>query len=133
MSAATFTMLAGLLAATALGGCRGVPKPGAGYALLTPQQLRDSLAAHRPLVIVDVREPWEFAGGHIPGARLMPYGDAKRRALQELKKDDAIVFVCHTGPMGDELAQLLVTNGYPHVANLVGGMGAWTGPTVSGG
>jgi hypothetical protein len=46
--------------------------------------------------------------------------------LKELKKGDHIVFVCHTNPPGHERARLLV-------ANLDGGMGGWTGPTVSGG
>src|SRR5260370_6462713 len=50
----------------------------------------------------------EFAARHLPGARLIPYEQAAGRVLKELKKGDHIVFVCHTGPMGDELARLLV-------------------------
>jgi rhodanese-related sulfurtransferase len=102
------------------------------YAMLTPAQLQQQLAAHDSLVIVDVREPVEFAAHHIPGARLMPYQAARGRVLQELKPQDHVVFVCHEGPMGDELAQLLAAHGYPFVANLQGGMAAWTGPTASG-
>ena len=103
-----------------------------GYSILTDQQLRQQIAASEPMVIVDVREPREFAAGHIPGARLIPYGGAARRVLKELDKDDHVVFVCHTGPMGDELARLLVANGYRHVANLRGGMRGWSGPRVTG-
>jgi rhodanese-related sulfurtransferase len=51
--------------------------------------------------------------------------------LQELKRQDHVVFVCHEGPMRAELARLLVAHGYPFVANLNGGRAAWTGPTAS--
>ncbi len=121
-----------LLALAALAACRGAAQP-AGYTLLTPHQLQHAIADREPLVIVDVREPAEFAAGHIPGARLIPYGEAHARVLRELKPNDRIVFVCHTGPMGDELSRLLAANGYRHVANLAGGIAAWTGPTVKGG
>lgn len=124
-------LAAGFVALGVAAACVGSRRP-TGYAVLTVQQLEQKLAAHEALVIVDVREPSEFAARHIPGARLIPYEGAAGRVLKELKKGDHIVFVCHTGPMGDELARLLVANGYPQVANLAGGMRGWTGPTVSG-
>ncbi len=124
-------LAAGLVAIGVGAACVGGGRP-VGYVVLTAQQLEQRLAAHEALVIVDVREPSEFAARHIPGARLIPYEGAAGRVLTELDRRDQIVFVCHTGPMGDELARLLVANGYPHVANLDGGMGGWTGPTVSG-
>ena len=84
----------------------------------------------KPLVIVDVREPELFSAGHIKGAINIPYDDAKPRVLRELSRKDRIVFVCHGGPMGDELGRLLVKNGYPDVSNLKGGMKNWKGETV---
>jgi rhodanese-related sulfurtransferase len=95
------------------------------YVVLTARQREQQLAAHDALGIVDVREPSAFAARHIPGARLLPYEQAAGRMLKELKKGDHIVFVCHTGPLRHERVRLLV-------ANLDGGMGSWTGPTVSG-
>jgi rhodanese-related sulfurtransferase len=50
--------------------------------------------------------------------------------FKELLRKDRIVFVCHGGPMGNELGRLLVNNGYPDVYNLAGGMKKWTGETV---
>ena len=79
-------------------------------------------------VIVDVREPELFSAGHIPGAVNIPYDSAKERILKELSPGDTIVFVCHGGPMGDELAEVLVKEGYPRVYNLRGGMRWWRGP-----
>jgi rhodanese-related sulfurtransferase len=84
----------------------------------------------KPLVIVDVREPDEFSAGHIKGAINIPYEAAKTRALKELAPKDRIVFVCHGGPMGDELGKLLVKNSYPDVYNLAGGMKKWRGDVV---
>lgn len=84
----------------------------------------------KPMVIVDVREPNEFAAGHIKGAINIPYDAAKTRALKELAPKDRIVFVCHGGPMGDELGKLLVKNDYPDVSNLAGGMRKWKGTVV---
>jgi rhodanese-related sulfurtransferase len=81
-------------------------------------------------VIVDVREPELFSAGHIKGAINIPYDDSKPRVLRELSRNDRIVFVCHGGPMGDELGRLLAKNGYPDVYNLAGGMKKWTGGTV---
>jgi len=58
----------------------------------------------------------------------MPYPDVKTRGLEELTPDQNIVFVCHGGPMGDELAGILAEKGYKQVRNLTGGMRAWSGP-----
>jgi rhodanese-related sulfurtransferase len=93
-------------------------------------KLEGMMADGKPLVIVDVREPELFSAGHIKGAINIPYDDAKPRVLKELMRKDRIVFVCHGGPMGDELGRLLVKNGYPDVSNLAGGMKNWKGETV---
>jgi rhodanese-related sulfurtransferase len=87
----------------------------------------------RPLTIVDVREPELFAEGHIPGAINRPWPGVKATAATELSKDHAIVLVCHGGPMGDELADILVAAGFTDVRNLEGGMRQWRGPIVPGG
>ena len=88
------------------------------------------MADGRGLVIVDVREPDLFAAGHIRGAINIPYDDAKPRIEKELSPQDRIVFVCHGGPMGDELGHLLAAKGYPAVYNLKGGMKKWKGDVV---
>ncbi|MBI3610146.1 MAG: rhodanese-like domain-containing protein [Nitrospirae bacterium] len=84
----------------------------------------------KSLVIVDVREPELFSKGHIKGAVNIPYDTAKSRIVKELAPKDRIVFVCHGGPMGDELGRLLVKNGYNDVSNLKGGMKKWNGEVI---
>ena len=110
----------------------GLASPVAASGLVTIDggHLEALMADGRPLVIVDVREPELFAGGRIRGAINIPYDDARRRVLKELSPRDRIVFVCHGGPMGDELGRLLVESGYPTVYNLKGGMKKWRGEVV---
>ncbi len=94
------------------------------------KELETMMGDGKPIVIVDVREPHEFSEGHIKGAINIPYDDAVPRIFEELSPKDRIVFVCHGGPMGDELGEMLVEKGYKKVYNLRGGMKRWKGKVV---
>ena len=100
----------------------------AGHQMIDSDGLKIMMKQGKNIKIVDLREPELFDEGHVPGAINIPYDDAPGRALKELKRDETIVFVCHGGPMGDELAELLVNNNYKKVYNLTGGMKKWSGP-----
>lgn len=102
----------------------------ADHKVIDGKELEAMMSDGKPIMIVDVREPYEFSSGHVKGAINIPYGAAKSRALKELSPNDRIVFVCHGGPMGDELGGLLVKNGYKKVYNLKGGMWKWKGEVV---
>ncbi len=97
---------------------------------ITGDELTAMMKAESDLVIVDVREPWRYSKGHIPGAINIPYDNAHGRILKELGPKDRIVFVCHGGPMGDELSGILTRNNYRSVYNLKGGMHRWRGELV---
>lgn len=99
---------------------------------ITAAELILMTSGKEPVVIVDVREPELYIMGHIKGAINIPYDTAHKRILKELSPMDTIVFVCHGGPMGDELGAILARNGYPRVFNLRGGMNKWTGPLTTG-
>jgi rhodanese-related sulfurtransferase len=75
-------------------------------------------------VLLDVREPVEWAEGHAPGALLIPMGDVQAR-LGELPSDPRIVVVCRSGGRSRAIADALRARGYD-VVNLTGGMCAWT-------
>ncbi|MBI5826432.1 MAG: rhodanese-like domain-containing protein [Deltaproteobacteria bacterium] len=100
----------------------------ADYQRITSKEFKSIQKDGSPSVIVDVREPELYSKGHIPGAINIPYDTAKGRILKELSPKDRIVFVCHGGPMGDELAEILAKKGYTNVYNIKGGMWAWDGP-----
>ncbi|GAX91643.1 rhodanese-like domain-containing protein [Effusibacillus lacus] len=100
---------------------------GKGYSLITSSQVTALLKDQKDLQIVDLREPSLFKKGHIPGAINIPFDDFKKR-MNELSTSKTIIFVCHTGPMGDVTSQMMVEKGAKKVFNLEGGMGRWNGP-----
>ena len=48
------------------------------------------------VVLLDVREDWEYAEGHIPGAVLVPLGQIPDR-LDEIPQDKTVIAVCRSG------------------------------------
>jgi rhodanese-related sulfurtransferase len=102
----------------------GPPVPGVD-ALAAAAKLAASakiVAEARPYVL-DVRQPEEYAAGHIAGARLIPLGELQGRA-DELPRDREIVVVCASGSRSASATRLLASLGY-NAVNLNGGMGAW--------
>ena len=69
--------------------------------------------------LVDVREPDEYAAGHIPGARTLPLSVLRQR-YRELPRDRPLMLYCGVGQRAYYAARFLSLNGY-HVANLSGG------------
>jgi rhodanese-related sulfurtransferase len=74
--------------------------------------------------LLDVREPWEYATGHLPGATLVPLGDLERR-LGDVPKDRPILAVCQVGARSLAAAAFLMAAGYKDVTNIDGGTTAW--------
>jgi len=72
--------------------------------------------------IVDVREPWEFAGGRVPGSINIPLGEFVARQ-GELRSP--LVLVCASGNRSGMAADYLARQNFGRVANLVGGMQLW--------
>ena len=75
-------------------------------------------------VIVDVREPSEFAYCHIEGSVSIPLGELTAR-VAELPRDKPLVMVCHLGGRSMQAATFLDRNGFKDVHNLRGGGAAW--------
>jgi rhodanese-related sulfurtransferase len=73
---------------------------------------------------VDVREPDEYAAGHVSGSRLIPLGVLSRH-LAELPRDRDIVVVCRSGRRSSEAVQQMQRVGFDKAVNLAGGMIAW--------
>jgi rhodanese-related sulfurtransferase len=87
-------------------------------------------------VILDVREPDEWAAGHAPGAIHIPLGDLPAR-LAELPgaAEGTVAVTCRGGGRSSRAVAWLTQQGYD-VANLDGGMKAWQAagrPMVSDG
>jgi len=77
------------------------------------------------LQLVDVRQPDEWAIGHLPHAQLLPLNQLPER-LHELDVDRPVVFYCHHGVRSEMAGRLLERSGHSQVAHLVGGIDAWS-------
>lgn len=86
----------------------------------------DVTEAHRLVqdgaVLLDVREPGEWAAGHAPQAVHMPLGSLDPSALPS---DRAVVAVCRSGGRSAQATEALLAAGLD-VRNLSGGMTAWS-------
>jgi rhodanese-related sulfurtransferase len=77
-------------------------------------------------LVLDVREPAEFAAGHLPKARNIPLKELPRR-LDEIGKfkERAVVVTCRSGPRAGSASRLLKRAGFNTVYQLKGGFNAW--------
>ncbi|HEV2088357.1 MAG TPA: rhodanese-like domain-containing protein [Cryptosporangiaceae bacterium] len=74
--------------------------------------------------LLDVREPDEWAAGHIPEAQHLPMREVPTR-LAEIPTDVPVVVVCRVGGRSDQAASFLRDQGWTDVASLDGGMWNW--------
>lgn len=81
------------------------------------------------LRVVDVRQSYEFNGGHIEGATLVPitglYDFAVGLAQQDIPKDQPVLFVCEMGQRSAAASEVAAIAGYQNIYNLEGGMNNW--------
>lgn len=91
---------------------------------ISARELQTRLDSPEPPFVVDVREPYEWSDGGVPGAVQMPVNSIPGR-LAELPHDRVIVTYCSMGERSWYVAEFLIRNGFAGVCNLSGGLGAW--------
>lgn len=91
---------------------------------LTPRQLAARLEAHEDFDLIDVREPYEWDIGRIPGARLIPLGDLSG-AMSDLDSRRDLVIYCRSGIRSADATRRLRAAGF-HATNLAGGILRWS-------
>ena len=88
---------------------------------ISAHDLADQLAAHQ-VTVIDVREPMEYATGHIGGSLNIPLA----RITQVDLPCGPLVLVCQSGNRSAKALSQLLQQGHPHpVADLKGGLPAW--------
>ncbi len=93
--------------------------------LITPEEAKQRLASEQGIVLLDVREPDEYAEGHIAGSVLLPLGDITAKVEVTVPDKDTVVFVyCRSGRRSALAADELVKLGYTQVFDL-GGIIDW--------
>lgn len=93
-----------------------------GVRTCTVQELRER-AERSDSVILDVREYPEFVEAHLPGSRLVPLGELRRRP--ELAGEGEVLILCGTGRRATEAAELLARRGGLEPVVVQGGIDAW--------
>jgi rhodanese-related sulfurtransferase len=76
-------------------------------------------------VVVDVREAWEVQLASIPGVVHLPMNEIPAR-FAELDRNAETIVMCHAGGRSMRVAQFLAQKGFANVANLSGGIAAWS-------
>lgn len=92
---------------------------------MSVRELHSRLAnGAEPPLLLDVREPWEFAVCRIDGSRLLPMHRIVA-SLGELDPNRETVVICHHGIRSQQVALYLEHQGFSRVINLQGGVDAW--------
>ena len=100
-----------------------VQNPGEPFTRIDVKEAREKLESG-DVELVDVREPGEYAGGHLPGAKLLPVNSVPARK-DELPQGRPILFVCATGQRSALAAEFAAAFGHKDLFNLEGGTVAW--------
>lgn len=95
---------------------------------ITPSELQTKLREDPPPVLLDVRQPQEFAICALPGATLIPLHELPNRTddLVTLAHGRPIVAYCHHGMRSMQAALFLMRAGFAEVRSLAGGIDQWS-------
>lgn len=88
-------------------------------------QLKERMGRLEPVLLLDVREPYEYQYARIDNSVLIPLNQIPSR-LHELDPLQETVVICHHGVRSQQAAQFLVHAGFKYIANLTGGIDAWS-------
>ena len=123
----TLTLLAGLL--SGCGGQAAITDDPAADAELALADTVDvatvaSIKDRDDVFILDVREPYEYEAGHIPGVTLIPMNDVPQR-LSDIPTDKTVIVTCRTGNRSSQVTDYLRQQGFDNVHNMAGGIVDW--------
>ncbi|MCA9987241.1 MAG: rhodanese-like domain-containing protein [Anaerolineales bacterium] len=76
------------------------------------------------VLLIDVREQYEYDESHIPGITLIPMSELEGR-LSEIPTDKEVIVTCRSGNRSSQVTSYLQGLGYDNVHNMEGGILAW--------
>jgi len=91
---------------------------------ITVYALAEWLDEQKDVVVIDVREPFEWREGHVEGALHLPMLEAARR-LDEIPRERPKAVLCAGGLRSSTVISALKRHGISHWYNVTGGMTAW--------
>ena len=92
---------------------------------ISPELVHEMIEAGENLILLDVREDWEWEKAHLETAMHIPIGDLAGR-VEELDRQQEIIVYCHHGERSVDACLLLWEQGFRKVRNLTGGIEAWS-------
>ncbi|MDP3451948.1 MAG: rhodanese-like domain-containing protein [Bacteroidales bacterium] len=95
---------------------------------ISAEGLHEKIKGSSRFVLLDVRAPQEYEGGHIEGAINIPVADLRERHT-ELNKEDEIILICSSGNRSSLGASILSQQGFKNLINVAGGV---TGYSAAG-
>jgi len=93
--------------------------------VISPKELKTRIDKGDQLVLLDVREDWEYSLAKIDGSILVPLGTLPQ-SLTRLNRESEIIAICHHGMRSADATNFLLQQGFSNVKNLVGGIDAWS-------
>src|SRR5690606_5954425 len=76
------------------------------------------------VLVLDVREQWEYDEGHIPGVTLIPMAEVSQR-LDDIPAAKTVIVTCRSGNRSGQVTDYLRQQGFDNVHNMDGGILAW--------
>lgn len=95
---------------------------------ISTKQLQNLIKQDPQLKLFDVREPMEYAAGHVPESKNFPLAKVSEF---NLPKNEEYYFICRSGNRSEQFVQYLEKQGYQNLTNVLGGMLDWNGEVES--
>ena len=92
---------------------------------ITAQELKAKRDRGENPLVIDVREDWELQLASIPGVVHVPMNQIPAR-VGEFRRDAETIVMCRAGGRSMRVAHFLANQGFTDVANLAGGISAWS-------
>lgn len=91
---------------------------------MTALELNEYITKNSNIVLIDVRESWEYSVVSIKDSIHIPISEIQNR-MHEFKEDQTIVFICHHGIRSRMVGNYFQQNDFENIINLRGGIDSW--------
>lgn len=91
---------------------------------MTALELNEYITKNSNIVLIDVRESWEYSVVSIKDSIHIPISEIQNR-MHDFKEDQTIVFICHHGIRSRMVGNYFQQNDFENIINLRGGIDSW--------